>query len=453
MRRVSAWLGARSAPVVAACSSPPPGSRTRSSGRRSRTGAGSPTATCGTAPGWPSPSGTATGPRCTRHPPSSTHRPGFDFLLAPVMVVGHALGLATTSAEGTSYKAFGLILAPVATLMAGSVLFALDAIARSWGLSEARRLALALVAGLGVVSAAVFWVIPRTASRWRSCCGPPWPSTGTGGTGLRRAAWLLGVAVACQPLALLAVAPIVARFGWGGLRGAVLPLALPTAVVVLPELVVSKARTLHAVVDQPYLPAGESSTPFGHFARALGHGMYSGGTLRLVATVAAVALGCALCRRRHDLPTVLFAMSLAFTLRVVLESELLGFYFFPVVALSLLLTLRGRNWSPFVARRPCRSSASPSGTAAPTTSSCGGRPSWRRRSPWSGWRTASADAARLPPQTWPVIWRLSRPTPWSCPAGPCRRRADSRRARTRASRRSCTTRTTWPGRARRWSRS
>ncbi len=167
---------------------------------------------------------------------------------------------------------------------------------------------------------------------------------------MRRAAWLLGVAVACQPLALLAVAPIVARFGWGGLRGAVLPLALPTAVVVLPELVVSKARTLHAVVDQPYLPAGESSTPFGHFARALGHGMYSGGTLRLVATVAAVALGCALCRRRHDLPTVLFAMSLAFTLRVVLESELLGFYFFPVVALSLLLTLRGRNWSPFVAR-------------------------------------------------------------------------------------------------------
>jgi hypothetical protein len=42
-------------------------------------------------------------------------------------------------------------------------------------------------------------------------------------------------------------------------------------------------------------------------------------------------------------------MSLAFTLRVVLESELLGFYFFPVVAICLLLTLRCRSWSLFAA--------------------------------------------------------------------------------------------------------
>jgi len=283
-------------------------------------------------------------------PPSQLDAPpGFEFLLAPVMVVGHALGLATTSAEGTSYKAFGLILAPVATLMAASVLFALDAIARSWGYSEARRLALSLVAGLGVVSAAVFWGHPEDCIALALVLWAALAVDRDGRRGLRRGAWLLGVAVACQPLALLAVAPVVARFGWRDLRGAALPLALPTAVVILPELVVAKARTLRAVVDQPYFPAGESSTPFGHFARALGHGMYSGGTLRLVATVAAVALGYALCRRRHDLPTVLFAMSLAFTLRVVLESELLGFYFFPVVAISLLLTLRGRSWSPFVA--------------------------------------------------------------------------------------------------------
>ena len=111
----------------------------------------------------------------------------------------------------------------------------------------------------------------------------------------------------------------------------------------------ARARTLHAVVDQPYFPPGESSTPFGHFARSLGHGMYSGGTLRLVATLAAVVLGYVMCRRRHDLPTVLFVMALAFSLRVVLESELLGFYFYPVIALCLLLTLRSRSWSLFAA--------------------------------------------------------------------------------------------------------
>ena len=77
--------------------------------------------------------------------------------------------------------------------------------------------------------------------------------------------------------------------------------------------------------------------------------MYSGGTLRLIATVAAVALGILVCRHRHDLPTVLLVMAMAFTIRVLLESELLGFYFFPVVAICLLLTLRSKSWRLFEA--------------------------------------------------------------------------------------------------------
>jgi len=283
-------------------------------------------------------------------PPSQLDAaPGFEVLLAPVMVAGHALGLATTSAEGTSYKAFGLILAPVATAMAASVLFALDAVARRWGYSEARRFALAPVAGIGVVSAAVFWGHPEDCIALALVLWAALAVDRAGVGGLHRAAWLLGLAIACQPLALLAVAPVVARFGWREWRGAAWRLALPTVVVILPELIAAPARTLHAVVDQPFFPPAESSTPFGHFARSLGHGMYSGGTLRLVATLAAVALGYVMCRRRHDLPTVLFVMALAFSLRVVLESELLGFYFYPVIALCLLLTLRARSWSPFAA--------------------------------------------------------------------------------------------------------
>ena len=283
-------------------------------------------------------------------PPSQLDAPpGFEFLLAPVMAVGHALGLATTKAQGSSYKAFGLILAPVATVMAASVLFALDAIARRWGFSEARRLALSMVAGLGVVSAAVFWGHPEDCIALAFVLWAALAMDRDGKSGLRRAGWLLGVAIACQPLAVLAVAPVVARFGWRDVSRAAWRLALPTAAVILPELIASRARTLHAVVDQPYFPPGESSTPFGHFARALGDGMYSGGTLRLVATLAAVVLGYVLCRHRHDLPTVLLVISLAFTLRVVLESELLGFYFFPVVAICLLLTLRSRSWSLFAA--------------------------------------------------------------------------------------------------------
>jgi len=281
-------------------------------------------------------------------PPSQLDSPpGFEFLLAPVMVAGHALGLGTTVAEGSGYKAFSFILTPVATIMAGSVLFALDAIARWWGYSEARRLALSLVAGLGVVSAAGFWGHPEDCIALALVLWAALAVDRDGAGGVKRAGWLLGVAVACQPLALLAVAPVVARFGRRDLGGVAWRLVLPSALVTLPEMITSRARTLHAIADQPYNPAGESRTPFGHFARALGHEMYSGGTLRLIATLAAVALGVLVCRRRHDLPTVLLVMATAFTIRVLLESELLGFYFFPIVAICLLLTLRSSSWSLF----------------------------------------------------------------------------------------------------------
>jgi hypothetical protein len=266
--------------------------------------------------------------------------PGFEYLLAPFMVLGHAVGLRTTIAHGGGFMVYGLLLVPLATLVAASVLFALDATARFWQFSDRRRTLLSAVAGLSVLSDVVFWGHPEDCIALALVL---WAALAVGRyepRGVTRAGWLLGVAVAFQPLALLAVAPVVARYGWRDLWRSAWRVALPSMLLLAPELLTSARVTLHRVVDQPYFPADESSTPFGHFARALGHGMYSGGTLRLVSTLAAMVLGFIACRRRHDLPTVLFVMSLAFTLRVLVESELLGFYFFPVVALCLLLTVR-----------------------------------------------------------------------------------------------------------------
>jgi hypothetical protein len=274
--------------------------------------------------------------------------PGFEFLLAPVMVLGHALGLGTTMAQGSSYNTFGLLIVAVASVMGGTVLFALDAVARFWEFSEGKRLALSAFAGLGVVSAAAVWGHPEDCIALACVLWAALAMERRGTVGAAQAGWLLGVAVACQPLALLGVAPVVAHLSWRDLRAVAWRLALPTLVVFVPPLVAAPSRALHAVVDQPFFPPAESSTPFSHLARALGHGMYSGGTLRLGATVAAVLVGWVACRRRHDLPAVLLVMALAFALRVVFESELLGFYFFPVVALALLLSLR-TGWTRFEA--------------------------------------------------------------------------------------------------------
>jgi hypothetical protein len=273
--------------------------------------------------------------------------PGFEFLLAPFMALGHAVGFKTAAEASPHYPVFWLVLAPTCTVLASSVLFALDAVARHWALPEGRRLALCLVAGAGVVSATVFWGHPEDCVALALVIWAALAVERAEAGGLRRAAWLLGLAVACQPLALLAVAPVVARFGWRSLGGVAWRVALPSVVVVLPELVTHAGRTLHQIVDQPFLPVDESSTPFTHLARSLGHGMYGGGTLRLVATVLAVGVGWLACRGRVDLPWVLVVMAAAFTLRVAFESELLGFYFYPVVALSLLLTARARSWSWF----------------------------------------------------------------------------------------------------------
>lgn len=273
--------------------------------------------------------------------------PGFEYLLAPFMAFGHAVGFKTAAEASPHYPVFWLVLAPACMVLASSVLFALDAVARTWSLSEGRRVLLGLLAGAGVVSATMFWGHPEDCVSLALVIWAALTVERSGAGGLRRAAWLLGFAVACQPLAVLAVAPVVARFGWRSLGPSSWRVALPSLVVVLPELVTHGAWTLHQIVDQPFLPVDESSTPFTHLARSLGHGMYGGGTLRLLASVVAVGVGWVVCRRRFDLPTVLLVMAAAFTLRVAFESELLGFYFYPVVALSLLLTVRARSWSWF----------------------------------------------------------------------------------------------------------
>jgi hypothetical protein len=274
--------------------------------------------------------------------------PGFEILLAPVMLLAHAVGFGTSLTAGAHAKTLTVVLTGVATALGCALLFALDAVARDWDYSEAKRLALAACAGLGVVSAAAFWGHPEDAIALALVLWAALAVERRGNEGWRQAGWLLGLAVACQPLALLAVAPVVARAGWRDLRVAAWRLALPSLVVLMPELLATPRRALHAVVEQPFFPPAESGTPFSHLARSLGHGLYSGGTLRLLVTVTAVTLGFLACRRRYDLPFVLFVMAAAFTLRVVFESELLGFYFLPVVALCLLLSLR-RGWSRFEA--------------------------------------------------------------------------------------------------------
>ena len=67
-----------------------------------------------------------------------------------------------------------------------------------------------------------------------------------------------------------------------------------------------------------------------------------------------MALALAVCRRRHDLQTVLAVTAAAFFLRVLLETELNWYYLWPVPALCLFaFDASGAPASPSARRRSC----------------------------------------------------------------------------------------------------
>jgi hypothetical protein len=274
-----------------------------------------------------------------------TSPPGLEAVLAPVLALGAALGLHPLPAHAPSATHLWLLVGPAAILLGSMALFALDAVARHWRLSPARHMALALVGALGIGDVVVFWGHPEDCAAvalvvWAAL------ALDTDTPSLRRAGWLFGLAIALQPLALLALAPVFARCTRPEVRPLAGRLILPSLIVLLPPLAVAAPHTLFVLIHQPSYPQAVSSTPFTRWAPSLGHGQAAGGPTRLASILLAAVAGFVVCRRRHQLPTVLAMAAVAFALRVLFETELAGYYFWPVAALCLLLALR-HGWARF----------------------------------------------------------------------------------------------------------
>jgi hypothetical protein len=154
-----------------------------------------------------------------------------------------------------------------------------------------------------------------------------------------RAALLIGIGIAFQPLAILGVAPVLTRLGWKAAARLSWRLVLPSAAVLVAPLIGEPHRTLFVLVRQPFLPHFISFTPLTHLAPVLGPGLDGGGT-RLIPTLLSAGLAILVCRRRSDLAPVLTMTAIACFLRVLLETELNWYYVWPVAALCLLLSAR-----------------------------------------------------------------------------------------------------------------
>ncbi len=269
-----------------------------------------------------------------------TSPPALEVVLVPVLAVGRLVGLSPHLRTSGEPLSLWFVLGPAAVLLASTALFALDAVARLWRISPRRRLALALVGGLGVANVAGGWGHPEDCVALAFVVWAALALERAGAGAAARAALLLGIGIAFQPLALLGVAPVLARLGWRAAARVSWRLVVPSIVVLVPELVAESHRTLFVLVRQPFGARYISLTPLTHLAPSIGPGLLGGGPTRLLATVLGAALAVLVCRRRHDIDTVLAMAAIAFFLRVLLETELNWYYLWPVPALCLLLAVR-----------------------------------------------------------------------------------------------------------------
>ena len=272
-------------------------------------------------------------------PGALTSPPALEFVLAPILFFAQVVGL-TAHFPGGHPLGLWLLLGPAVLLMASPALFAIDAVARSWSLTDGSRLALALASALGVANVAGIWGHPEDCVAvamvvWAALAVERRPDTGG-----RRAAWLLGLGIAFQPLAILGVAPVLACLGWRSFAKVSWRLLLPSLLVLVTPLIGQPGLTRFVLVKQPFLPHYVSFTPLTYLAPVIGPGTDGGGPTRLVALLLSACLAIAVCRRRHDLPTVLTMTAIAFFLRVLFETELNWYYMWPVAAVCLVLSAR-----------------------------------------------------------------------------------------------------------------
>lgn len=123
-----------------------------------------------------------------------TSPPALEVALAPVLLIAQATGLAAHHAGQPI--GLWLLIAPVVLAFASTLLFAVDAIARHWGLSEGRRLGLALASALGVANVAGLWGHPEDCIAVAMVLWSALAVERQGPAAGPRAALLLGVGIA-----------------------------------------------------------------------------------------------------------------------------------------------------------------------------------------------------------------------------------------------------------------
>jgi hypothetical protein len=309
--------------------------------------------------------------------------PGTALILVPVVAITEAAGI-SLQAPSTLYThpTAWLIAGPYEIALSAIVLFAADAIAEHLGVAWPWRVCLATAETVALWSVSARWGHPEDAVAvgllLYAVLALSRANTG-------RSGWLMGVAIAVQPLVLLALPVIATAAPLRRLPGFVARAATPAALLLGVTAWANWSATVTAVTQQPNSATVNHLTLWTPLSPHLGGGMVAGGPGRVLAIIAACScaviaghrlraardagrLGCAW--EPQVLEDLLWWAAVALALRTAFESVMVAYYLWPVLAVALVAA--ARSWPRLAAT-----------SAATVVLTFASQAPWR--SPWAWW--------------------------------------------------------------------
>ena len=305
--------------------------------------------------------------------------PGAALILVPVVAVIDAagLGLGALSSQHT-HPGTWLLAGSFEIALSAVALFAADSIADRLGVAQSKRAVLAAAGAVALWSVSVHWGHPEDAVAVALLL---FVILALSDSRAGRSAWLIGAAVAVQPLVLLALPVVLAVLEPRRLGGFLTRAAVPGALLLGAAASANWKATFKAVTSQPNWPTVDHTTPWTSLAPHMSSGAVAAGPARALAIL--LACGCALVVRRRWrvtrhmaewspelLKKLLWWVAAALALRCVLEPVMVAYYLWPVLAVALVTA--SSSWSRLVAT-----------SVAASTLTFVSQASWR--GPWIWW--------------------------------------------------------------------
>ena len=278
--------------------------------------------------------------------------PGAAVILVPVVALIDAAGVSLQiPGPHNTQPAAWLLAGPYQIAVSAVALFAADALAEHLGVTRLKRAYLAAAGAVVLWNVSVRWGHPEDAVAVGLLLYGILALSRSGNTA--RSAWLIGAAVAVQPLVLLALPFVLVVIEPRRLAGFLARAAAPAAVLLGAAAAANWTATVNAVTSQPNSPTVDHPTPWTSLAPHLSNGLVATGPARMM--VVLIACGCALVVGRRwrsargsarwspeILWELLWWVALALALRSVLEPVMVAFYLWPPLAVALIPA--SRNW-------------------------------------------------------------------------------------------------------------